>query len=107
MDATLQSTFQPRFQSTNISFNQARGASINIETLQAIKQRVLQSVKQHCNVGRLGSWFTVHGSGFKVYRKELRLVRTLSRAVDGHPTLSNIGILLMGLALMVEIFLCA
>ena len=86
---------------TNISINQASGVSINIEALQAIKQHLWLMVK--------GAWLRVKGSMSlpRLYRKELRLVRTLARAVDGHPTLSNIGLLLMGLALMVEIFLYA
>lgn len=97
MDATFQSTVQ----STNISLNQAKGVSINVETLQTIKQL--------CNIDTLGSRFKVQGSMSlpRLYRHQLRMVRTLSRAMDGHPTLSNIGLLLMGLALMVEIFLYA
>ena len=85
---------------TNISINRASSVSINIETLQAIKKRVLSAVAKF-------SIFNFQFSIWRVYRKELRLVRTLSRAMDGHPTLSNIGLLLMGLALMVEIFLYA
>ena len=86
---------------TNISINQASGVSINIEALQAIKKHLWFMVK--------GAWFMVIGAWSlpRLYRKELRLVRTLARMMDGHPTLSNIGLLLMGLALMVEIFLYA
>ena len=84
---------------TNISINQTSGVSINIEALQAIKQ--------HFNVDTLVAGFRFRVSCAKIYRKELRLVRTLARMMDGHPTLSNIGLLLMGLALMVEIFLYA
>lgn len=90
-------------EATNISIKQQSSVSINIETLQAIKQRVLQTakqtIKQHCNVG---AW-----SLPRLYRKELRLARAAARAIDAHPTLSNIALWLMGIAIMVEIFLFA
>ncbi|MBQ3874516.1 MAG: hypothetical protein II728_03965 [Bacteroidaceae bacterium] len=73
-------------EATNISIKQQSSVSINVETLQAIKQRVLQAVKQatkkYCNVG---AW-----SLPRLYRKELRLARAIARAIDAHPTLSNI-----------------
>jgi len=90
-------------EATNISIKQASSVSINVETLQAIKQRVLQTVKQttkkYCNVG---AW-----SLPRLYRKELRLARAVARAINAHPTISNICLWLMGVGIMVEIFLFA
>lgn len=42
-----------------------------------------------------------------IYRKELRMARAAARAIDAHPTLSNICLWLMGIGIMVEIFLFA
>lgn len=86
-------------EATNISIKQQSSVSINVETLQAIKQRVLLSIKQHCNVA---VW-----SLPRLYRKELRLARAVARVIDAHPTLSNIALWLMGIGIMVEIFLFA
>ena len=71
-------------EATNISIKQQSSVSINVETLQAIKQRVLLSIKQHCNVG---AW-----SLPRLYRKELRLARAVARVIDAHPTISNIAL---------------
>ena len=78
-------------EATNISIKQQSSVSINVETLQAIKQ--------HCNVG---AW-----SLPRLYRKELRLARAVARVIDAHPTVSNIVLWLMGIAIMVEIFMFA
>ena len=90
-------------EATNISIKQQSSVSINVETLQAIKQRLLQAAKQAikkcCNVG---AW-----SLPRLYRKELRLARAVTRMIDAHPTLSNIALWLMGIGIMVEIFLFA
>lgn len=43
----------------------------------------------------------------RIYRKELRMARAAARAIDAHPTVSNIVLWLMGIAIMVEIFLFA
>ena len=86
-------------EATNISIKQQSSVSINIETLQAIKQRVLLSIKQHCNVC---AW-----SLPRLYRKELRMARAIARVIDAHPTLSNIALWLMGFGIMIEIFLFA
>ena len=86
-------------EATNISINKQSSVSINIETLQAIKQRVLLAIKQHCNVG---AW-----SLPRLYRQELRMARAVARAIDAHPTVSNIALWLMGIAIMVEVFLFA
>lgn len=86
-------------EATNISIKQQSSVSINIETLQTIKQSVLLSIKQHCNVG---AW-----SLPRLYRKELRLARAVARAIDAHTTISNIALWLMGIAIMVEVFLFA
>ena len=75
-------------EATNISIKQSSSVSINIETLQAIKQRLLQATKQAikkcCNVG---AW-----SLPRLYRKELRLARAVARVIDAHPTISNIAL---------------
>jgi len=100
---------------TNISIKQSSSVSINVDALQTIKQRVLSAVAKFSifNFPLGSAAFTKavrrlkEFSIWRVYRKELRLARAVARAVDGHPTLSNIGLLLMGLVLMVEIFLYA
>lgn len=88
-------------EATNISIKQQSSVSINVETLQAIKQRLWFMVK--------GSWLRVKGSMSlpHLYRKELRLARAIARAIDAHPTLSNIALWLMGIGIMVEIFMFA
>ena len=86
-------------EATNILINKQSSISINVETLQAIKQRVLLSIKRHCNVC---AW-----SLPRLYRKELRLARAVALAINAHPTLSNIALWLMGIGIMVEIFLFA
>ena len=75
----------------NISIKQQSGVSINVETL--------LSIKKHCNVG---AW-----SLSRLYRQDLRLARAVARAIDAHPTLSNIALWLMGIGIMVEVFLFA
>ena len=85
---------------TNISINQQSGVSINVETLQAIKQRVLSAVAKLSIVN-------VQWSITRLYRQELRMARAVARVIDAHPTLSHIALWLMGIALMVEIFLYA
>jgi len=88
-------------ETTNISIKQQSSVSINVETLQAIKQHLWLRVK--------GSWLRVMGSMSlpRLYRQELRLARAVARMIDAHPTLSNIVLWLMGIAIMVEIFLFA
>ena len=68
-------------EATNISIKQQSSVSINIETLQAIKQRVLLSIKQLCNVG---AWPLP-----RLYRKELRLAHAVAAWCDRHNTLVN------------------
>ena len=84
-------------EATNISINKQSSVSINVETLQAIKQHVLLSIKQHCNVGTM--------SLPRLYRQDLRLARAIARAIDAHPTISNIALWLMGIGIMVEIYM--
>ena len=73
-------------EATNISIKQQSSASINIETLQAIKQHLWLRVK--------GAWLRVNGSMSlpRLYRQELRLTRAVARVIDAHPTLSNIAL---------------
>ena len=85
-------------EATNISINQSSSVSINIETLQAIKQRVLSAVANF-------SLFTVHFSLSRLYRQEMRMARAVARVIDAHPTLSIIALWLMGIGIMVEIFM--
>ena len=68
-------------EATNISIKQQSSVSINIDALQAIKQRVLLSIKQHCNVG---AW-----SLPRLYRKELRLARAVAAWCDRNNALVN------------------
>lgn len=88
-------------EATNISIKQQSSVSINVETLQAIKQHLWLRVK--------GAWFMVQGSMSlpRLYRKELRLARAVAWAIDAHPTISNIALWLMGIGIMVEIFMLA
>lgn len=88
-------------EATNISIKQQSSVSINVETLQAIKQRVLSAVASRFSA--LRSQFSV----WRVYRHQLRLARAVARAIDAHPTISNIALWLMGIAIMVEVFLFA
>ena len=83
-------------EATNISIKQQSSVSTNIETLQAIKQRVLSAVAK---------FFTLHFSLSRLYRKELRLARAMARVIDAHPTLSNTILWLMDIAIAFEIFL--
>ena len=85
-------------EATNISIKQQGSVSINIETLQEIKQRVLLSIKQHCNVG---TW-----SLPRLYRKELRLARAVAAWCDRHNTLVNwlMAIQVMAFAFYVFMF---
>ena len=87
-------------EATNISIKQQSSVSINVETLQEIKQRVLSAVSKWSMVN--DQW-----SITRLYRKELRMARAAARAIDEHPTLSNIFLWLMGIGIVVEIFLYA
>lgn len=81
-------------EATNISIKQSSSVSINVETLWFIVK---------------GSWLRVASAWSlpRLYRKELRLARAVSKVIDAHPTLSNICLWLMGIGIMVEIFLFA
>ena len=93
MEATIQSTNR----AINIDVN----ISINVDALKAIKQHLWLRV--------MGAWLRVMGAWSlpRLYRKELRLARAVARAIDAHPTLSNIALWLMGIGIMVEIFMFA
>ena len=67
-------------EATNISIKQQSSVSSNVETLQAIKQRVLSA-------GANSSLFTLHFSLSSLYRKELRLARAVAAWCDRHSTL--------------------
>ena len=72
-------------EATNILIKQSSNVSINIETLQAIKQRVLQAVKQTRNKRvNIGAWTLP-----RLYRKELRLTRAIAKAMDAQSALVN------------------
>ena len=73
-------------EATNISIKQASSVSINVETLQAIKQRVLSVVVSKFSA--LRSQFSV----WRVYRHQLRLARVVARAIDLHNVISNLWI---------------
>ena len=87
-------------EATNISIKQQSSISINIETLQAIKQRVLSAVAKL-------SIFNFQFSIWRIYRHQLRLARAVARVIDAHPIISNIVLWLMGIGIMVEVFLFA
>ena len=103
--------------STNISIKQSTGVAINVavlkaitvETLQAIKQCVLRiMVNGQCSIVN-GQWSIVNGqwSITRLYRHQLRMARAVARVIDAHPTLSNIALWLMGIALAFEVFMFA
>ena len=100
MEATIQSTNR----AINIDIN----VSISVDALKAIKQHLWLRVK---GAGLMvkGAWLRVIGSIslIRLYRQELRLARAVARAINAHPTLSNIALWLMGIGIMVEIFMFA
>lgn len=87
-------------EATNISIKQQSSVSINVETLQAIKQHLWLRVK--------GAWFMVKGVGSlpRLYRKELRLARAVAAWCDRHNTLVNwlMAIQVMAFAFYVFLF---
>ena len=87
-------------EATNISIKQQSSVSINIETLQAIKQHLWLRVK--------GSWLRVASawSLSRLYRKELRLARAVAAWCDRHNTLVNwlMAIQVMAFAFYVFMF---
>lgn len=87
-------------EATNISINKQSSVSINVETLQAIKQHLWFMVK--------GAWFMVQGSMSlpRLYRKELRLARAVAAWCDRHNTLMNwlMAIQVMAFAFYVFLF---
>ena len=87
-------------EATNISIKQQSSVSINVETLQAIKQRVWSAVAK---LSIVNCQFSI----WHIYRQELHMARAVARAIDAHPTVSNIALWLMGIGFMVEIFLFA
>jgi len=82
MEATIQQN--------NISTN----VSINIATLMASGQNALKTIKQRA----LKELSLPH-----LYRRQLRMINTMARGIEAHPTLSNIAIWLMGIGVMIEI----
>jgi hypothetical protein len=99
MEATIQSTNRAINIDINISINVDSLKAIIQRGWHAIKQRVLQATNKRINVG---AW-----SLPRLYRKELRQARAVARAINAHPTISNICLWLMGVGIMVEIFLFA
>jgi len=89
-------------EATNITIKQQSSVSINVETLQEIKQRVLQAVKQatkkYCNAG---AW-----SLARLYRKELRMARAVAAWCERHGALVNwlMAIQVMAFAFYVFMF---
>ena len=86
-------------EATNISIKQQSSVSINIETLQVIKQRVLSAVAKL-------SIFNFQFSIWRVYRQELRLTRAVAAWCDRHNTLVNwlMAIQVMAFAFYVFLF---
>lgn len=87
-------------EATNISINKQSSVSINIETLQAIKQHLWLRIH--------GLWLRVIGSMSlsRLYRKELRLARAVAAWCDRHNTLVNwlMAIQVMAFAFYVFMF---
>ena len=86
-------------EATNISIKQQSSVSINVETLQAIKQRVLSAVAKL-------SIFNFQFSIWRLYRQELRLTRAVAAWCDRHNALVNwlMAILVMAFACYVFMF---
>ena len=96
-------------EATNISIKQQSSVSINVETLQAIKQRVLSAVAK-LSIFRSTSGRS-QGENFqfsiwRIYRHQLRLARTVAAWCDRHNTLVNwlMAIQVMVFALYVFLF---
>ena len=87
-------------EATNISIKQSSSVSINVETLQAIKQHLWLRVH--------GSWLRVAGAWSlpRLYRKELRMARAVAAWCDRHNTLVNwlMAIQVMAFAFYVFLF---
>lgn len=88
-------------EATNISIKQQSSVSINVETLQTIKQL--------CNVDAFGSRFKVQGliSMPRLYRKILHAMYAAERATEKHSAIADGVLWLLGIALVVEVFLFA
>ena len=82
-------------EATNISIKQQSSVSINVETLQEIKQRGLQRAN-------VGVWTLP-----RIYRRQIKAYRRMAAAIDAHTTLSNIAIGLQIAAGAVAIFMYA
>jgi len=91
----MEAIIQSNNQAINIDIN----VSINVDVFKANIQRGLRTIKQRFGVGMLT---LPH-----LYRKELRMARAMARAIESHPTLSNVCLWLMGIGIMVEILLFA
>ena len=87
-------------EATNISIKQPSSVSINVETLQAIKQHLWLMIK--------GAWLMINGSISlsRLYRKELRLAHTAAVWCDRHNALMSwlMAIQVMAFALYVFMF---
>ncbi len=101
-------------EATNISIKQQSSVSINVETLQAIKQHLWLRVNGAW-LRVMGAWLMVKGSWLRVkgsislirlYRQELRLARAVAAWCDRHNTLVNwlMAILVMAFAFYVFMF---
>lgn len=88
-------------EATNISIKQQSSVSINIETLQTIKQL--------CNVDAFGSRFKVQGliSMPRLYRKILRAMYAAERTTERHSAIANGVLCLLGMGLVLEVFFYA
>ena len=94
-------------EATNISIKQQSSVSINVETLQAIKQHLWFMVKGEGLIVK-GSWLRVIGSIslIRLYRQELRLACAVAAWCDRHNTLVNwlMAIQVMAFAFYVFLF---
>ena len=88
-------------EATNISIKQQSGVSINVETLQAIKQHLWFMVK--------GSWLRVAGAWSlpRLYHKVLRAMYVAERATERHSVIADGILWLMGIGLVAEVIFFA
>ena len=77
---------------------------INQSKIEAIQPMSVSTEKIKSAVAN-SSLFTIHFSLKSIYRKELRMARAAARAIDAHPTISNIFLWLTGIGIMVRVLL--
>ena len=91
----MEATIQTSNQAINIGIN----VSVNFDALKSNIQHLWFMVK--------GSWLRVAGAWSlpRLYRKVLRAMYAAERATERHPVIADSILVLLGIALVAEIFL--